>query len=470
MSDSEADSGGNQTDGGGIGGRLRRWIPPSTRSLAGRYAVVVVLVFVLVAAGGGYLTYDVRTAPETELQTQTVGTWQANTTFTHGAVVTNESIVFERGERLEDRPLYFTRLSPVMDGEYAVTHDGDTEAAVGTVDLRLVLRATEEVETDDGETRTVTHWRQTDPIATEGIDGLAPGETHTVDFEANATELGNRLDRIEENLSASPGTREVVVVADTTLETEVEGERFLEERTDRLRVEPGGGTYSVGSEIDSSDPYEATATVEVPIEHSAAERYGGPALIAIGLLGAFAVGVLTYGGVFAVSPAERRRLTFQRAREDYDEWISRGTLPDESADRVIELDGLEDVVDTAIDSDRRVVERVEPTPRYATIVDDVEYRFDPPEVVAEAVSPAAEGAIDVAVADAPGTESGTRSDPAPAPDSELAPDAGSDGDGGNETDENANGGHSGADSVADAFDPAGDGPSVHDGDGEPRDR
>jgi hypothetical protein len=428
------------TDSGGEGGRLHRRLSPSTRSLLGRYAVVVVLVFLLVAAGGGYLTYTVRTAPDTELETQTVGTWQANTSFTHGAVVTNESVVFERGERLENRPLYFTRLSPVLDGEYAVTHDGDTDAAVGTVDLRLVLRATEEVETDDGETRTVTHWRQTDPIATEGIDGLAPGETHTVEFEANATELGNRLDRIEENLSASPGTREVVVVADTTLETEVEGERFLEERTDRLRVEPGGGTYSVDSEIDSSEPYEATATVEVPVEHSPAEIYGGPALVVLGLLGALGVGGLTHRGAFAVSPAERRRLTFQRAREDYDEWISRGALPDESADRVIELDSLEDVVNTAIDSDRRVVERVEPTPRYATVVDDIEYRFDPPDVVAEAVSPAPEGGIDVAVGGGDGADgSAAGSDP----------DTGSDADDGDE--------------------PAGEGSPVRDGDGDPRD-
>ena len=428
------------TDSGGECGRLHRRLSPSTRSLLGRYAVVVILVFLLVAAGGGYLTYTVRTAPDTELETQTVGTWQANTSFTHGAVVTNESIVFDRGERLEDRPLYFTRLSPVMDGEYAVTHDGDTDAAVGTVDLRLVLRATEEVETDDGETRTVTHWRQTDPIATEGIDGLAPGETHTVEFEANATELGNRLDRIEENLSASPGTREVVVVADTTLETEVEGERFLEERTDRLRVEPGGGTYSVDSEIDSSEPYEATATVEVPVEHSPAEIYGGPALVVLGLLGALGVGGLTYGGAFAVSPAERRRLTFQRAREDYDEWISGGTLPDESAARVIELDSLEDVVDTAIDSDRRVVERVEPTPRYATVVDDIEYRFDPPDVVAEAVSPAAEGGIDVAVGGGDGAGGATGSDPG-----------------------------AGAGSDDDGDEPAGEGSPVRDGDGDPRD-
>ena len=436
---SDADSGVDAGTGDGVADRLHRRLSPSTRSLAGRYAVVVVLVFLVVAAGGGYLTYDVQTAPETRFETQTVGTWEPDVGFSHSAVVSNTSIVFDRGQRLSERELYFTRISPVLDGQYRLSHSGDADAATGRVDLRLVLQATEEVDTEDGETETVTYWRQIDPLASEEIERLPPGETHIVQFETNATELTNRLDRIEEDLGASPGTREIVVVADTTFEAEVEGERFTDERTDRLRLEPDGGTYSVDSEVDSSEPYEATATVEVPVEHSPAEIYGGPALVVLGLLGALGVGGLTHRGAFAVSPAERRRLTFQRAREDYDEWISGGTLPDESAARVIELDSLEDVVDTAIDSDRRVVERVEPTPRYATIVDDVEYRFDPPEVVAEAVSPAPEGGIDVAVDGRDGADGGaTGSDPG----------AGSDGDG---------------------DEPAGEGSPVRDGDSDPRD-
>jgi hypothetical protein len=437
---SDADSGVGAGTGDGVADRLHRRLSPSTRSLAGRYAVVVVLVFLVVAAGGGYLTYDVQTAPETRFETQTVGTWEPDVGFSHSAVVSNTSIVFDRGQRLSERELYFTRISPVLDGQYRLSHSGDADAATGRVDLRLVLQATEEVDTEDGETETVTYWRQIDPLASEEIERLPPGETHIVQFETNATELTNRLDRIEEDLGASPGTREIVVVADTTFEAEVEGERFTDERTDRLRLEPDGGTYSVDSEVDSSEPYEATATVEVPVEHAPAELYGGPALVVLGLLGALGVGGLTHRGAFAVSPAERRRLTFQRAREDYDEWISRGALPDESADRVIELDSLEDVVNTAIDSDRRVVERVEPTPRYATVVDDIEYRFDPPDVVAEAVSPAPEGGIDVAVGGGDGADgSAAGSDP----------DTGSDADDGDE--------------------PAGEGSPVRDGDGDPGD-
>lgn len=391
-SEREADT---ETDADpGVLDRLEAWVSaqskavlsPSARSWIGGYVIVVIAACLVVAAAGGFLTYNAQTAPETELQTQTVGTWEASTDYSHGATVTNESIVFETGERLENRPLYFTRLSPVLEGEYVVSHEGDTEGAVGVVDVRLVFQATEEIERTDPDgqttTETVTHWRETDPIATEEIDGLAPGENKTVAFEVNATAAALRLEEIEEDLGASPGTQEVVVVADTALEAEVEGERFTEERTDRLAIDPGGGTYSVEATLEPGESYEVTETVEVPIEPSPIEVYGGPILIVVGLLAAGLVTGANYLGAFALTPLERRRLTYRRARVDHNKWISRGEAPDDDR-TVVELQSLEDLVNVAIDSDRRVIESAATPPTYAVVVDDVRYVFEPPAEIAE---------------------------------------------------------------------------------------
>ena len=361
-----------------------RTLPPSARSWLGGYVIVAVVLCLVIAAAGASLAYNAQTTPETELQTETAGTWEPATNFSHSATVTNESLVFETGERLENRPLYFTRVSPVLEGEYTIEHEGDADAAIGVTDVRLVYRATEELDRPDGDggttTRTVTHWRETEAIATEEFDGLAPGERHTVDFEANATALDLRLDAIEEDLGATPGTREVVVIAETAIEAEVGDERFIEERTDRLGIEPGGGTYSVEEMIETGEPYEATTTVEVPVEPSPLELYGGPILLFLGLLGAGLFATASFLGAFTVTPRERRRLTYERAREDYDKWISRGIAPDDDRD-VIELDSLEDLVNVAIDSDRRVIESRDTPPRYVAVVDDIRYAFEPPALV-----------------------------------------------------------------------------------------
>ena len=386
-------AGETSTQSAGYGARLirriNRGIPATTRSYLDSYGTLVIVAFLVVAAGGGYGIYAVETMPETEPQTQTVAEWSTAGEFSHGATVENGTAVFQQGEQLTNRPLYFTRLSPELDGEYTFSHQGDVDDTAGVVDLRLVLRAVEEREVGD-ETAEFVHWQESEQLAIAEIDDLEAGGEERVSFSVNASALGERIDRIEEDLGASPGTTEVVIISEAAFEATAADERLFAERTDRLQIEPGGGTFSVAPDVGESTTQTVTETVQIPVEPSPLMLYGGPIALAVGLLGAAAFGGLSYAGVFALSRAERGRLTFSQSRKDYDQWISRGQIPDdETGDRrVIALESLEDLADVAIDSDRRVIERVEPTPRYVVLVDDIEYRFDPPAVVADAITPA----------------------------------------------------------------------------------
>ncbi|GAB7089899.1 hypothetical protein JCM18237_01700 [Halorubrum luteum] len=64
-----------------------------------------------------------------------------------------------------------------------------------------------------------------------------------------------------------------------------------------------------------------------------------------------------------------------------DKWISAGSAPDGDDRTVVELDSLRDLVDVAVDSDRRVIERADQRPRFVVLDDDVRYVYDPPPEV-----------------------------------------------------------------------------------------
>lgn len=368
-SDDDPQSGGVVSRGRSI---VRSGFSIGNRSLIDTYLPAIFLVFLIITAAGGLLAYGAETAPETETERQTAGTWSTDARFTHGAVVTTDTPTFSEGQRLQNRSLYFTRLSPILTGEYVLTHRGDTEAASGAVTLRLVFEAVDE----GGET---AYWRETQPIADVSVESLPPGETRRIPFEVNVSALNGRVAAIEEPLGASPGTTRIAIVAETNLEASVADDRFADTRTDRLAVGPGQGTYSVSPSITQSQTYEATEAVEVPAGPTPLQQYGGPALLAVGLLGCLVTAAVRRTNLFVVTDAERTHLEFSRARSDLDKWISVGAVPPRDERTVVELNTLRDIVDVAIDSDRRVIERPDTTPRYVVLDDTVRYVFDPPD-------------------------------------------------------------------------------------------
>jgi len=334
-----------------------RHLSVGDRAVVAKYLPLVLVAFLLVAAGGGYLAYDAQTAPDTRTETRPAGSWTVESGFNHGAEIVDGTSVFPTGTRLENRSLYFTELAPTLDGEYVVTHRGEVENATGTVELRLVTEAIDESSARGQEQSGPTvYWRERDPLATEDIEGLAPGESHRVAFEVNTTAVSERIAEIESELGASPGTTRVSVVARTDLEAEVAGERFVDGRTDRLDIEPGAQTYSVERDVSPPGIYDASRTVAVPVEPPPLRQYGGPLLMVLGISGAVLTGTAIRRDSISVRDYEQAQLDYARTRSDLDQWISTGTVPGDDDERtVVELNSLRDLVNVAIDSDRRVI-------------------------------------------------------------------------------------------------------------------
>ncbi len=341
------------------------------RFLLSAYTTVALVICALLVLGGGYVAVQAHTGPETTTEQRVVGTWTANGSFEHGATVQRDTLAFENGQVLRNRSLYYRSVTPVLQGSYVVSHAGDPSSVSTQTDLSLVIRAV----TEDGNGRQVL-WEIEEPIESVESTAGGPGQPHRVAFEFNVSEQIARTSQVREELRAGLGETEILLVAETEAQASLAGEQVTQTRRDLLRITPQGGLYSVAAATAGSGSESVTETVDVPVEQDPVRAYGSIVLVLVGLSGGAGLWYLDREGELSVPPGTAAAIRNQRERRSFDEWISHGRVPPTGADeRVIDVDSLEDLVDVAIDSDRRVIEDPE-RDVFAVFDGTTRYRFD----------------------------------------------------------------------------------------------
>jgi hypothetical protein len=360
---------------------MGRWGRRIRSTLDGQFATVV---FVLVAAllVGGWLTYGAYATTETTVEQEQRAQAQYAGAFDHEADVTVDSPVFDRGATLSNRTTYFTQATPVLDGTFRYSYsatDGGNVSVTATVDA--VFRSVSDGE-DGGE-----YWRVSRPL-NRTTASLAPGETVRLSFSENVTELLNESRRYDESVGGTPGSLVVAFAADVTTEGTVNGQPVDRSQSYRLGLDADDSVYRLDDPGTVTNGTQQTRAVRTQVQPGVVGRFGGPGLLAVGLLGLVALGTLRYQGRLALDDAERAYLAYERDRNEYDEWITAARLPPEARDGpTVEVDSLEGLVDIAIDSDRRVVENGSDG-EFVAVVDDVVYQFvAPPEPDSDPLSP-----------------------------------------------------------------------------------
>ncbi|WP_256391316.1 DUF5305 domain-containing protein [Natronoarchaeum rubrum] len=337
------------------------------REFAATQLPLVVAGLLLLAALGAGVTYAPHVSPGEQTESEVVGTWSDAGRFDHAATVQRDTEVFANGTELDDRSTYFTRASPELNVEYAYRHRATKPAAVRT-NLSLVVRST------DGDD---VLWETTERLDRTSSGALAPGERQNVTATVNVSRVRDRIRRIETDLGAAAGEPSIRVVAVTDATVTVADETVDRNREDVLTITTDGGTYDVTSEGGSwSD--DVTHQRTVPAEYGPLRSLGGPALALGAIAGLVGLGWAHHTGRLGIDPQRRRRRAVRREREEFDDWITVGRLPDDLGGRTtVETESLEGLVDVAIDSDRRVVEDPS-TGLFAVLDGDVAYTFDPP--------------------------------------------------------------------------------------------
>ena len=325
------------------------------RALLDKQFEIVVLGLVVLAAVGGFLAYGAYGQPNTTTETNEVTIWAPNGTFTHGSTVTeNESKlagVFKPGESVENRSVYYGSIMPELSGEFAFQYAAEEGELDATIERTLVIRSVGQSREGGG----TEYWRQTEPLGSGGAT-LSPGETASVPYAVNVTAAVARADRIHERLG-DPGQTRVSVNVTVALTGTAGGEEVDRTLEYALPLSVEGSVYRVGS-VAQVEPVTRTERVTVTQEPGALGAYGGPALLALSLLGLLGLAYARYDGRIALTEAEREWLAYRDDRSDFDDWISTIRLPEEARGLpVAEADTLADLVDFAIDTDNSVLER-----------------------------------------------------------------------------------------------------------------
>jgi hypothetical protein len=301
------------------------------RRLIAYYGRILAVLAILASIAAFGLAYDTYQNPSVDRVTRTVDQQSFETRLAPSAVVTGNTTLYRSGQRLENRSAFLTSASPVLTLE--LTSSSTAEGV--TMDHRLVLelRAT---------LNDRPFWSRERVLATDKRrleDGQLVSEA-TIDVR----EIRSRLQTVREEIGEI-GT----VQARLRVHTTYESERYDGALSDEVAVQITENAYWLDGEVGASRDETRTRTFR-QVRSPNPVVYGG-----FGLLG-----LLTLAGGIAIILTRRRGIDVEALEADiyrdrYEEWISNGEFPTGADKRYVTINSLEDLVDIAIDCNKRVI-------------------------------------------------------------------------------------------------------------------
>lgn len=346
-----------------------QWLVKLRALIDERYVLVVAVLLALLVVGA-WGVHGAHVSPDTEVEERVAASWTATGGFEHGATVVNGTDAFAEGEEVTNRTTYFTNPMPVLEGTFVYRHDAP-EAVDAETEAEIVIRS---VERTDDEVSQV-HWSITEPLDSNRTEGLAAGKNQTVPFEVDVDDATARIKAIETELGTSPGTVEVLIRAETSIEGTVRDESIEDTTEARLRIKPGQDAYEVENQA-GEESYETIERTPVPVDPGPVRSIGS-VLLLVGSLSGLAGLAAARQHDALVPEDDRDRIAFSRERAEFDDWITRGELAADLRDRPrIAVDSLKGIVDVAIDCNKRVIEDDK---TYFVVDDELLYVYDASE-------------------------------------------------------------------------------------------
>ncbi|SER20294.1 DUF5305 domain-containing protein [Natrinema salaciae] len=341
------------------------------RVLLAEYRTLLVVALVVALALGGWVSYGAYATPGEETTRERDRVWTATGSFSHGATVTESNPVYPAGTRLENESLYYTAVTPTVDGEFVGGYESRTAA-----DVRVRLTVDVVYRAVDGESDAV-YWSKRERLAATTVEDASPGETVSAAFSLNVTDAAAAIDEIERELGASPGETEIAL----ELEREIDGTIAGEERSaaDGYRVEiaTDHGTYRLDERASYDEHHEESDTETVPTSAGPARTVGGPLLVLIGVGGLAGLAVVSRR-VPEPTTAERAWLAYRDDADRFADVITTVALPDAALEGPrAELETLAELAAFGIDVGAAVVFDPE-RGLYAVREDGLVYVFEPP--------------------------------------------------------------------------------------------
>lgn len=312
-------------------------------------AAVLMVVGVAAVAGAAWTVTHPPTVEVTEpVATQTVGADVETRT-----VVTGNTSLWERGTTLEDRAVYPLESAPELTVQVHTSVPSGQSVAVSQ-ELELVYRAER-----DGE----VFWRSDRPLVTE--ERTVDDGAVTTEATLDVPQIRAELDAVNEELA---GIGRATAYLRLNVTYRAAGYAGSLSKTAPITIRGSG--YWIGGTLDAENTHQTPVTREVtkPPDLETALALG---IVAFGSFGGA-------GGVVYLSGRrlERAAVVDELERQRYREWISAGRLGQFVTGQDVAMESLKDLVDVAIDSNRRVVHDRQ-RELFAVVAEDVVYYYDP---------------------------------------------------------------------------------------------
>lgn len=335
---------------------------------------LVLGVLIVLSLTGGYITYTTHVEPGTEIQEYEESSWSSTAQYTHQAEVRRPTTVFNEGQILQNRGSYFRNVSPLLNGtfyyQYTATAGGELQLET---DHTLILRSV-----DGDEDETVEYWRIERPLNQSVHESVSPGERIHAPFHINVSSVAEEISRIEEELGGTPGEKEILVKSQVQASGTRNDIAVNDVWSYEKKIQTSGNVYTVETEGPYTESGEQIGTTTVVKSFGPLRTLGGPTLIVLPLLAVVGLGIARWRGALAVSEQEREWLSHAATHEEFEEWISTGTVSTELIpSRQIAVETLEGLVDIAIDSNRRVIQDPH-RGQYLVLLEEIAYTYESP--------------------------------------------------------------------------------------------
>jgi hypothetical protein len=303
--------------------RLKLFIDDNHRLVVGTLLVAGLLC--LVAAGMVYAT------PSTETVSEETNPQTFSTRVDSSALVTQPTELYEQGETLENRSVYFTSASPSLTLDVTTSAPSEERVEIGQR-LELEVLGVRDGRPFFSTTRTIVETNRT----------VSDGRVQSSE-SLNITDLSRELVAIEQEIQ-EVGQFQLRLRLTVTYSTE-DYQGTLQATTPFVI---DGQAYYVDGSL-AADETETTVVSREVAEPPDPATYGG-----LGVLGV--VFVVAAAGVNRIeSLIDPQTLRREIVHDQHAEWISRGEFPTSADKPYISILTLEDLVDVAIDTNRRVI-------------------------------------------------------------------------------------------------------------------
>ncbi|MFB6211628.1 MAG: DUF5305 domain-containing protein [Halobacteriales archaeon] len=314
----------------------------------GRVLIILLVVVALAAFGGAYQVYS---TPPVEEVTRQTNTQQVSTSIETSAIVTGNTTLYEPGQRLVDQPAYIMSATPNL------TIRVQTSVPAGTgVDI------TQRLTLEMSATRAGEPFWQSQRVFISKAQRVRNGElvsSTTINMSELQTFIGDRRSQV-----GTIGEFSANIRLNVTYNTGT----YSGTLTATAPVVFAENAYWIDGDLANSRTHSQTVTRRVRGTPDPASYLGLVAVGIVALLGAIGIGYVEYQGI------DINQIESELSESQFEEWISRGQFPTDPEKKYVNIVSLEDLVDIAIDSEKRVIHDQE-FDVYAVVDGDLIYYF-----------------------------------------------------------------------------------------------